>query len=179
MNKKYDFVGSMTGVVERNKMIDGKISIKTDDLLIGLPSSGLHTNGYSLIRSLMDKYPDKFTEELMNKLCVPHKSYLSEILSIINNDIELHALCHITGGGFDDNIKRVMPNDKYVVYNNFEFSELFTEIQQIGTLTNRTMKEVFNCGYGMILFIPNNMFDKVNKLIEGCVKLGYVKSKIE
>ena len=93
MTKKHDFVGAMTGVVERNKIIDGKKTIEADDVLIGLPSSGLHTNGYSLIRSLMKKYPDQFTNELLNKLCVPHKSYLTEIQTLLTNEIPIHGLC--------------------------------------------------------------------------------------
>ena len=74
MTKKHDFVGAMTGVVERNKIIDGKKTIETDDVLIGLPSSGLHTNGYSLIRSLMKKYPVLAVTLEVQKLSMLYKS---------------------------------------------------------------------------------------------------------
>ena len=175
----HDFVGCMTGVVDKRNIINGKKTIKENDMLIGLPSSGPHTNGYSLIRSLIKEHPDDFDDALMNKLCVPHKSYLTEIECLINNNIPIHGLCHITGGGFDDNINRIMPTDKCVVYNTFEYSELFKQLQTIGNLTDKTMKQVFNCGYGMIIVVPCNIYNEVEKLLPECVQIGYIKNKGE
>ena len=125
MHKKRDFVGCMIGVVEKYKIIDGKKTIQIDDILIGLPSSGPHTNGYSLIRKLMKEQPNSFNTELLDSLCVPHKSYLSDITLLQQNDINIHGLCHITGGGFDDNIQRILPDNTFIVYNKFEYSSLF------------------------------------------------------
>ncbi len=170
----HDFVGVITGVVEKNKIIEGKKSIVKGDIMIALPSSGPHTNGYSLIRKLKKEHPEKFNNELMNQLCMPHKSYLNEINKINNFNIDIHGLSHITGGGFDDNINRILPNDMSVKYYDFEFSELFQTIQQIGKLSNNTMKEVFNCGYGMVIFTDIENAGAIKQIIPESTEIGYV-----
>ena len=170
----HDFVGVITGVVEKSEIIDGRKTIRKDDIMMALPSSGPHTNGYSLIRKLKDEHPELFDNHLMNQLCVPHRSYLNEINILRENHIEIHGLSHITGGGFDDNVNRVLPNNLKANYYDFEFSQLFQTIQQIGSLSDKTMKEVFNCGYGMIIFTDQDSADGIKQILPESIKIGYV-----
>lgn len=170
----HDFVGVITGVVERHKMIDGKRDIKKGDKLFALPSSGPHTNGYSLIRKLKKEHPDEFDNNLMNQLCIPHKSYLDEVTILMEANVHIHGLAHITGGGFDDNISRILPSSLSICYHDFEFSDLFQTLQRIGSLSTKTMKEVFNCGYGMIVIVdPEDSFT-MRELLPESTEIGYV-----
>ena len=170
----HDFVGVITGIVEKSKIIEGKKSILKDDVMVALPSSGPHTNGYSLIRKLKKEHPEKFSNQLMNELCIPHKSYLPEINKIREFNIDIHGLSHITGGGFDDNINRILPENMKTKFYDFEFSELFQTIQQIGRLSDRTMKEVFNCGYGMVIFTDIESAGAIKQIIPNSKEIGYV-----
>lgn len=172
---KHDFVGCMTGVVDRSRIIDGKANIQNGTILMALPSSGPHTNGYSLIRKLKKEHPHAFTDDLLNQLCVPHRSYLHEIRILQDNGIDIQGLCHITGGGFDDNISRVLPENAKVIYNNFEFSELFKELQRIGNIDIETMKKVFNCGYGMIIFIDEISKTLLENLLPEVKQIGTIE----
>lgn len=151
---KCDLVGCITGVVEKGKIINGINNVKEGDILIGIPSSGPHTNGYSLLRKCLQEHP-KEMEELLPDLCKPHRSYLKEFNILQKENIPIHGLCHITGGGFKDNLKRIM--NKSLTFNlTLSYSELFKKVQMIGNYSNETMEEVFNCGWGLILCVPND-----------------------
>lgn len=173
-----DIVGTMVGMVEKYNMIDGKTFICKNDILIGLKSSGPHTNGYSLIRKVVDKYEKLYgslSPDMIDKLSAPHKSYLKEYNLMINNDINIKGMCHITGGGFNDNLRRVIPDHLSIFWNKFEFSDPFKFIQKISNMNDNEMMEVFNCGIGMIFIVNPSNLDKLNKLdiefeILGCLK---------
>ena len=147
-----DFVGTIIGY----KKFTFSQKYNNDDVLIGIPSSGFHTNGYSLLRKI-------YTKELEDGIREPHKCYLPLIENLVNNDnIDIKALSHITGGGFYDNIDRVIPRDKYVLnINDFEFPTYYN------TIFNHYGKEecinLFNCGYGLIIITNINNLDTIKK----------------
>lgn len=145
---KCDLVGTMIGIVERDRIIDGKNNIKIGDLVIGLESVGPHTNGYSLIRKI-----NGFTEEECKELCKTHKSYYHEIKYLQNNGINIHGLCHITGGGWNDNLKRVLPDKMQIEFYEYEMPDLFKKIAKKGGINEDEMYRVFNCGIGMMIFV--------------------------
>lgn len=157
--EEYDVSGTIVGVVDKSKIIDGK-RIKKGDLLIGFPSTGLHTNGYSLARKvLLDKFNvNDFVEEIDNtigyELLKIHKSYLSLITSL-KNSIDVKGLSHITGGGIIGNTSRIIPKglNLQVNWGSWEMPSIFKLIQKTGNISNEEMHKVFNCGIGLIAVV--------------------------
>lgn len=162
----FDVSGTIVGVVERSKIIDGK-RIQKGDLLIGFPSNGLHTNGYSLARKvLLEKYNvDDFIPELNNKLgdelLKIHKSYLP-LINLLKQNVDVRGLSHITGGGIVGNTKRIIPKglDLLIHWGAWEMPALFRLIQHTANISGDEMHKVFNCGIGLIAVIPKD--DKLN-----------------
>ena len=162
----FDVSGTIVGVVERSKIIDGK-RIQKGDLLIGFPSNGLHTNGYSLARKvLLEKYNvDDFIPELNNKLgdelLKIHKSYLP-LINLLKQNVDVRGLSHITGGGIVGNTKRIIPKglDLLIHWGAWEMPALFRLIQHTANISGDEMHKVFNCGIGLIAVIPKT--DKLN-----------------
>lgn len=182
---KYDIVGTIIGIVDSQKMIKGKENIVEGDVVLALGSKGPHTNGYSLIRKLvtqyLEKHPDKKLDDnlqiggiSMKDLIQPHKSYYSEIKNMLEEGIDIHGLCHITGGGFQENIPRVLPDGLGVTLN-APIIEPFSSLQRLGNLSNEEMYRVFNCGYGMLVIVSPNIKDKIIKKYYG-IEIGYVNS---
>lgn len=170
---KIDIVGTILGVVEKNKIINGKKNIKLGNMIYGLKSSGPHTNGYSLIRNI---YSDNLDIEVYPELLKPHKSYLSEIRQLWGEGITINGLCHITGGGFYDNLPRVLP-DGYGVNLYIKIPEIYKKIGELGFIKDRELLTVFNCGYGMLIFVDENVimpegFDYLGDVCEGDIKIN-------
>ncbi len=165
-DEDFDVSGTIVGVVERSKIIDGK-RIQKGDLLIGFPSNGLHTNGYSLARKvLLEKYNvDDFIPELNSKLgdelLKIHKSYLP-LINLLKQNVDVRGLSHITGGGIVGNTKRIIPKglDLLIHWGTWEMPALFRLIQHTANITGDEMHKVFNCGIGLIAVIPKD--DKLN-----------------
>ncbi|MBK7380092.1 MAG: phosphoribosylformylglycinamidine cyclo-ligase [Ignavibacteriales bacterium] len=155
----FDVSGTIVGVVDKSKIIDGK-RIQKGDLLIGFPSHGLHTNGYSLARKvLLEKFKVKdFIPELNNtlgdELLKVHKSYLA-LLSTFKNSVDIKGLSHITGGGIIGNTKRIIPKglDLLIHWGTWEMPAIFNLIQQTANISNEEMHKVFNCGIGLVAVI--------------------------
>lgn len=145
-----DIVGAIVGMVEKDKIINGKKMIKKDDLIIALPSSGPHTNGYSLIRKLVD---ENTPQDIIDKLCATHKCYYHDIMKMIKQGIKIHGMCHITGGGWVDNPMRVIPNNLTMHFDILEMPNIFNYIQEKGNLDDEEMLTTFNCGTGMLVFV--------------------------
>ncbi len=174
----YDLAGFIVGVVEKKKIIDGK-RIKVGDLLIGLPSNGLHTNGYSLTRKIFfEKKGLKVGDRIGNlrrtigeELLLVHKSYLKEVYPILPY---LNGIAHITGGGFYENIKRILPKDVSVVIrkDSWRIPEIFRLIKEFGEVAEGEMYRVFNMGIGMVLFASKE-FSRI-KRIKGARVIGEV-----
>jgi phosphoribosylformylglycinamidine cyclo-ligase len=156
---EYDVSGTIVGIVEKNKIVDGK-KIAKGDILIGLPSNGLHTNGYSLARKvLLSKYSvNDFVPELgmtlAEELLKVHRSYLQTITPLLEKEILL-GISHITGGGIIGNTKRILQPGLSLDINwsSWEIPPIFRLIQQIGEISDEEMREVFNLGIGLILVV--------------------------
>jgi len=166
----YDLSGTIVGIVEKSKIIKGKSIIKSD-VLIGIPSSGLHTNGYSLARKvILDKYSlnDKISSlnnTIGDELLSVHRSYL-QLIKTIKNKIELKGISHITGGGIVGNTKRILPEGLKIKigWNKWEVPAIFKLIQQAGEISDEEMREVFNMGIGLIFVVSKNEVEAAFKL---------------
>ncbi|MEE2000144.1 phosphoribosylformylglycinamidine cyclo-ligase [Alkalimonas sp. MEB108] len=155
----YDIAGFCVGVVEKSELIDGS-KVQAGDQLIALASSGPHSNGFSLIRKILEVSGQSADTELAGKpiadhLLEPTRIYVKNLLSLIKQH-PVHALCHITGGGFWENIPRVLPEGSKAVINgsSWQWPAIFTWLQQQGNVTTHEMYRTFNCGVGMIVVVP-------------------------
>ncbi len=180
----YDVSGTIVGVVDKSKIIDGK-KIKKGDLLIGFPSNGLHTNGYSLARKvLLDKYSvndfiPEINNTLGNELLKIHKSYLP-LIKKLKNSLEVKGLSHITGGGIIGNTSRILPAGLSldIHWGAWEMPAIFKLIQNTGNISNEEMHKVFNCGIGLIAVISPedklNAFQVAHDILEHPLLIGEV-----
>jgi len=165
--RDYDLAGMIVGVVERGKMLDGS-RVRKKDVLIGLPSSGLHTNGFSLARAvLFQRYDiDTMLPELGTTmgeaLLAVHRSYLGPVKPLLEKGL-LHAMSHITGGGIVGNTKRVMPRGRTpkIDWRAWERPALFGLIQRSGEVPEEDMRRTFNLGVGLILVVSPKEADRV------------------
>lgn len=155
----YDIAGFCVGVVEKADIIDGS-KVKAGDQLIALASSGPHSNGFSLIRKVLEvsgQSADTLLEgkSLADHLLEPTRIYVKNLLALIKQ-MPVHALCHITGGGFWENIPRVLPADAKAVINgnSWQWPAIFNWLQQQGNISRHEMYRTFNCGVGMLLVVP-------------------------
>lgn len=176
---EYDMAGFSVGVVDKEDIIDGK-KIKEGDVLIGLKSSGLHSNGFSLVRKLFPDLDEKLNEKpVWETLLVPTKIYVKPILELLNN-IEVHGMAHITGGGFIENIPRMFANENLTAVvnkNSYEIPEIFNRIIEKGVDENH-MYNTFNMGIGFVICIAKEnkdlAIDILKKSGENPVDLGYI-----
>ncbi|MDE1481326.1 phosphoribosylformylglycinamidine cyclo-ligase [Xenorhabdus bovienii] len=162
----YDVAGFCVGVVEKSEIIDGS-QVQVGDALIALASSGPHSNGYSLIRKILDvSQTNPETTELEGKsladhLLVPTRIYVKPVLELIEQ-FEIHAIAHLTGGGFWENIPRVLPENMQAKINasSWQWPAIFTWLQQTGNVSNHEMYRTFNCGVGMIIALPQSLAEQ-------------------
>lgn len=183
---EYDLAGFVVGVVERGKIISGK-EVKAGDVLVGLPSNGLHTNGYSLARKLffeIARYtPDTYVKEIKSKvgkeLMRTHKSYWPVVRKLLDAGL-VHAMAHITGGGITDNLPRVLPKNASAVVElgSWPVLPVFTHLQQLGNVPQEEMLRTFNMGVGMILVVPPAKYKRVQSIIEKCGEKSYLIGRI-
>ncbi|WP_271274033.1 phosphoribosylformylglycinamidine cyclo-ligase [Aliamphritea hakodatensis] len=167
----YDLAGFCTGVVEKSEIIDGsKVSI--GDAIIGLPSSGPHSNGYSLIRKIIEVRGADLTGEVDGKplteaLLEPTRIYVKPLLELIKKS-QVNALSHITGGGLLENIPRVLPESAKAVIDtqSWNMPEVFRWIQQLGNVENREMYRTLNCGVGMVVVVPADQADAALQVLQ-------------
>ncbi|CDI40596.1 phosphoribosylaminoimidazole synthetase [Tepidanaerobacter acetatoxydans Re1] len=165
---EYDIAGFAVGVVDKTKIIDGS-SIKKDDVVIGIASSGLHSNGYSLARKvffelgglLPEDYIEDFGETLGEELLKPTKIYSKAVKSLENFDI--HGMAHITGGGLIENLPRILPEGMEFIINkgSWEIPPVFHLIQKIGQIEDKEMYRTFNMGIGYVLVAPKENADAI------------------
>ena len=183
---EYDLAGFIVGIADKNRIITGD-KVKPGDLLIGLPSHGLHTNGYSLGRKLffeVARYtPETYINELHGKageeLMKSHKSYWPVLRKLIAADL-VHAMAHITGGGITDNLPRVLPKGMAAIVEmgSWPVLPVFTHMQKIGNVPQDDMMRTFNMGVGMVLVIPAAKFKRVQSMIEKCGEKSYLIGRI-
>ena len=165
----FDIVGNITGILDKRDMINGKNNIQEGDCIFGLLSLGPQTNGYSLIRYILENSNQKDLEKInYESLVRVHKSFYSEIENI-RNKCKINGLCHITGGGFYENLPRVLPNNLGVEID-ITILEPFNTLMKLGNISKSEMYRVFNCGYGMIIFVSETYRD----LLENVLKIKYL-----
>jgi len=186
---EYDIAGFIVGVVDRERVIDGK-TIVPGDVLLALPSAGLHTNGYSLARKLFFEVADYQSDTQVPELgmtagealLLPHVSYLQPLDGLLDKKI-IKGLAHITGGGLTDNIPRILPEDTAVQINrdSWPVPPLFELLRRLGNVSDREMYRTFNMGIGMVVVcnesdaetIKTHLHDRGEECYEiGCVVAG-------
>mgnify|MGYP001240918324 CR=1 FL=1 len=155
----YDLAGFCVGIVEKDKIVDGR-SVSAGDVLIGIASSGAHANGYSLIRKVMEISGEDFSSRVGERtlgeiLLEPTRIYVRSIRQAFENST-LNALAHITGGGLVENLPRVIPDGLRAVVNTsaWQRPEIFDWLQDTGNIDSNEMYRTFNCGIGMVLCVP-------------------------
>jgi len=165
---EFDIAGTIVGVLERDNMLP-RPDLRPGDVLIGLRSSGPHTNGYSLIRKIFKDIPLEtvFSElgvPLADALLAPHRSYFPVLYSLLS---DIKALAHLTGGGFIENIPRILPDgvDAVIRQGSWPVPPLFSLIQSRGEIAPEEMHRVFNMGIGMVIVVDKNDVAKVQKAI--------------
>ena len=169
--EEYDLAGFAVGAVERNKIITGD-HISTGDALLGLSSSGAHSNGYSLIRKILTKSGAKLDQKVGNQtlgdlLIEPTRIYVSSILNALKTE-QIKGLAHITGGGIIENIPRILPEHlaAEIDLKSWPRSELFQWLQANGNVDDEEMLRVFNCGIGMVVICPAEQSMALSQILE-------------
>lgn len=186
---EYDLSGFSVGIVDNDKIIDGS-GIRNGHKLIGIASSGIHSNGFSLVRKIcFDRcgydvnsiIPD-FEKSLGEVLLTPTRIYCSTVISLVR-DLPIHGLAHITGGGIDENIIRVIPEACKVLVqkDSWEIPPVFQFLQQAGSVSDTEMHRTFNNGIGMIAVVPENsaqdVIDRLGAMDEKAFVMGEVASR--
>ncbi|MCP4626539.1 MAG: phosphoribosylformylglycinamidine cyclo-ligase [bacterium] len=161
-DSEYDMAGFAVGIVDNSKIIDGT-EVRVGHRLIGVASSGLHSNGYSLVRKIcfdilklkVDDYVEDLGHTLGEELLTPTKIYVESILSILK-DMPVHGLAHITGGGLADNILRIVPKacNIHIQTGIWDMPPVFNFLQQAGKISDREMQRTFNNGIGIVAVVP-------------------------
>src|SRR6266536_750981 len=179
---EYDVAGFIVGVVDRKKVIDGH-SIAPGDVVLGLPSVGLHTNGYSLARKLFfevagyrtDTYLDELCETVGAALLKPHLSYLRALEGLLDSGV-IKGLAHITGGGLLENIPRILPEGTAVEIKRGTWPVLaiFQLMQQLGKIEEAEMFRTFNMGIGMVIVCDADHVAQIKNVVSNCDRIGRV-----
>ena len=182
----YDLAGFCVGVVEKSEIIDGS-QVKVGDALIALGSSGPHSNGYSLIRKVIDVAGvNPSTEQLdghslSEQVLAPTKIYVKSVLALIKQT-EVHAIAHLTGGGFWENIPRVLPKKTKAVIDesSWEWQPVFKWLQEKGNIETYEMYRTFNCGVGMVIALPLSQVETALAILkqsgENAWLIGHIES---
>ena len=183
---EYDLAGFIVGVVERERIITGK-NVQIGDVILGLSSNGLHTNGYSLARKLLFEVarysPETYVNEIKNKvgneLMRTHRSYWPILRKLIDGQCA-SALAHITGGGITENLPRVLPRGTAAVIElgSWPVPPIFEHLQQLGNVPQDEMLRTFNMGMGMLLVVPAEKFKKAQTVLERVGEKAYTIGRI-
>ena len=178
----FDLAGTIVGVVERDSAIDGA-AINPGDVLFGLPSNGLHTNGYSLARRIFAPYAldtvfPELKEPLVDALLRPHRCYLSEIRTLQDHaGITIKGMAHITGGGFAGNIARILPGGRQAVIETRAWTPLplFQLLARLGQIERKELYQTFNMGIGMVLVFSVEAAEQARHILPELIPIGYIR----
>ncbi len=172
---QHDIAGCITGIVERNKIITGE-KIQSGDIVLGFASNGLHTNGYSLARKLLfeiaghkvDSIIPELNESVGQTLLRPHINYTNPIFALLDGGVDIKGIAHITGGGFLDNIPRVLPKDLDAVIQKGTWPVLpiFGVMQKIGNVSEQEMYRVFNMGIGLVFIVSPSELERTKQILK-------------
>jgi phosphoribosylformylglycinamidine cyclo-ligase len=171
----YDVAGFCVGIVEKDQVIDGS-KIKKGNKIIALPSSGFHSNGFSLVRKIFPDFYEEFEgKPLFETLLVPTKLYYKDIFKLLDN-MEVAGIAHITGGGLIENIPRIIPNGfcATVDISKIKVPTIMQEIEKRGNIQHIEMFGTFNMGVGMIVVVEENLAEKVCSLVEDAYEIGVI-----
>ena len=185
-NGEYDIAGFTVGAVEKSKLIDGS-KVSAGNVLIGIQSSGVHSNGFSLVRKIVLKdhhfdlhqYVDELNGKLGEVLLTPTKIYVKPVLEVLKS-IDVHAICHITGGGFDENIPRVLQTNQGVEIkeSSWEKPPIFNFLEKQGNIAHREMFNIFNMGIGMILIVKPEDATTTMQILKNCGETVFEIGKV-
>ena len=170
---EYDIAGFTCGVVEREKLIDGT-KVKVGDVLVGIASSGVHSNGFSLVRKIVSDnnfdlhqaHADLGEKPLGEVLLTPTRIYVKQVLDVIRN-CDVHGISHITGGGFDENIPRILTEGQgvEVTEGSWEILPVFRFLEKYGNVAHREMFNIFNMGIGMVIALDESEAEKAIEIL--------------
>ena len=184
---EYDLAGFAVGVVDKKDLITGE-NIKPGDTLIGIASSGVHSNGFSLVRKVfemtaesLNTYYDELGKTLGEALLAPTRIYVKALKSIKNAGVTVKGCSHITGGGFDENIPRMLPDGIRAVVkkDSYEVPAIFKLLQKTGNITEQMMYNTYNMGLGMVLAVDPADVDKTMEAIKAAGDTAYVVGHCE
>jgi phosphoribosylformylglycinamidine cyclo-ligase len=185
-NGEYDLVGTVVGTVERKKLITGK-KIKKGDVLIGLPSTGLQTNGYSLARKVIFETAGKKLTDLVpgtkvtfeKALLAIHKSYLHPVKAVMKK-VNIHGMAHITGGGLYDNVPRVLPDnvDAQFDRSTWKTPAIYEFIEEQGKVDHEEMYRVFNMGIGYVLMVAKKDVEQTVGILKAAKQPSIIVGKV-
>ena len=184
---EYDLAGFAVGVVDEKDLITGE-KIQAGDTLIGIASSGVHSNGFSLVRKVfemtkesLNTYYDELGTTLGEALLAPTRIYVNALKSIKKAGVTVHGCSHITGGGFDENIPRMLPDGIRAVVkkDSYEVPAIFKLLQKTGNITDQMMYNTYNMGLGMVLAVDPADVDKTMEAIKAAGDTAYVVGKCE
>ena len=184
---EYDLAGFAVGIVDEKDIITGK-DVKAGDVLIGMASSGVHSNGFSLVRKVfsmdkktLDTYHEELGTTLGEALIAPTKIYVKALRSIKDAGVRIKACSHITGGGFYENIPRMLPEGKRAVVekDSYEIPAIFKMLAREGEIAEQMMYNTYNMGLGMILAVDPADVDKTMEAVKAAGETPYVVGKIE
>ena len=184
---EYDLAGYCTGVVDKDKIIDNN-KMRPGDVVIALPSSGVHSNGFSLVRRVFDvehadiktPLPELGGKSVLDTLLTPTKIYVKPVLALLEK-VEVHGISHITGGGFYENIPRSVPDGLGVVINEKDVRVLpiFDLIEKKGSISRRDMFNTFNMGVGMDVIVPADQADTALRILKECGEDAYIVGAVK
>ncbi|MGI5836386.1 MAG: phosphoribosylformylglycinamidine cyclo-ligase [Chloroflexota bacterium] len=179
LDQEYDLAGFIVGAVEKSEIVDGS-RIQVGDLIWGLPSSGLHTNGFSLVRKVLkgeslSKHWPEFGRSLGEELLEPHRCYLEPIRKLMAK-VDVRGMAHITGGGIPGNVSRIIPQGKKAAFQwgSWTVPPIFTVIQKRGEISHDEMLRVFNVGLGYVVICPPGHRERVRRLVPEALLVGEI-----
>lgn len=182
---EYDIAGYTTGVVEKSKIIDGT-KVKVGDVLVGIASSGVHSNGFSLVRKIISdnnidlhSYSDELGGVVGEVFLTPTRIYCKQVLDVIKN-VDVHGVAHITGGGFDENIPRILADGMGIEIKEGSWPILpcFKFLEKYGKVDHREMFNIYNMGIGMVLALDSKDADKAIEILKSHGEAAYVIGSI-
>ena len=184
---EYDIAGFTCGVVEREKLIDGT-KVKAGDVLVGVASSGVHSNGFSLVRKVVSDngfdlhqpHEDLCPETPLGEvLLTPTRIYVKQVLEVVNS-CDVHGICHVTGGGFDENIPRILKDGQGVEVKegSWEILPVFRLLEKYGKVGHREMFNIFNMGIGMVIALPASDAERAIAILEECGERASVIGRV-
>lgn len=184
---EYDLAGFAVGIADQNKLITGK-DVKQKDVIIGIASSGIHSNGYSLVRkvfrmqrSVLDTYYEALGSSLGEALLTPTKIYVRALQELKHNNIDIKACSHITGGGFYENIPRMLPEGMHglIRTDSYEIPALFNMLKKDGEITDQAMYNTFNMGIGMAIVVRPEEADQAIRIINETGEKAFILGEIQ